>query len=99
MMARYGAAVLRRLCAELLDRADYLLTLARLSMCLDWLAPLQETPTDQANPGRGRAAAQGFSMARRATAAMILDQRLRETSNPPHAKRRLSRCGCNNRRV
>ena len=39
--------VLRRLCAELLDRADYLLTLTRLT-ALDWLAPMSETPTDRA---------------------------------------------------
>jgi hypothetical protein len=39
--------VLRRLCAKLLDRTDYLLTLARLTV-LDWLAPLPETPTDRA---------------------------------------------------
>jgi hypothetical protein len=34
--------MLRRLCAELADRADYLLTLARLTV-LDWLAPLPST--------------------------------------------------------
>ncbi len=39
--------MLRRLCAELLDRAEYLLTLARLTV-LDWLAPMPETPTDRA---------------------------------------------------
>ncbi len=40
--------MLRRLCAELLDRADYLLTVARLTV-LDWLAGLPpETPTDRA---------------------------------------------------
>ncbi len=39
--------MLRRLCAKLLDRADYLLTLARLTV-LDRLAPLPETPTDRA---------------------------------------------------
>jgi hypothetical protein len=38
----------RRLCAEFLDRADYLLTLARLTV-LDWLAgPPPDTPTDRA---------------------------------------------------
>jgi hypothetical protein len=40
-------AMLRRLCAELVDRADYQLTLARLTV-LDWLAPLPEDPTDRA---------------------------------------------------
>jgi hypothetical protein len=35
--------MLRRLCAELLDRADYLFTVARLTV-LDWLAPPRETP-------------------------------------------------------
>jgi hypothetical protein len=39
--------MLRRLCAAFLDRADYLLTLTRLTV-LDWVAPLPETPTDQA---------------------------------------------------
>lgn len=40
--------MLRRLCADLLDRADYLLTLARLTV-LDWVAELPpETPTDRA---------------------------------------------------
>ena len=40
--------VLRRLCAELVDRVDHLLTLARLTV-LDWLAgPPPETPTDRA---------------------------------------------------
>jgi hypothetical protein len=39
--------MLRRLCAKLLDRTDYLLTLARLTI-LDWLAPLPESPTDRA---------------------------------------------------
>ncbi len=39
--------MLRRLCAELLDRAEYLLTLTRLTV-LDWVAPLPETPTDRA---------------------------------------------------
>jgi hypothetical protein len=38
-------SVLRRLSAELLDRADYLFTSARLRV-LDWLAPMPETPTD-----------------------------------------------------
>jgi hypothetical protein len=42
--------MLRRLCAELLDRVDYLLTLVRLTV-LDWLAPLPESrrrrPTEQ----------------------------------------------------
>ncbi len=40
--------MLSGLCAEFLDRADYLLTLARLTV-LDWLAgPAAETPTDRA---------------------------------------------------
>jgi hypothetical protein len=39
--------MLGRLCAELLDRADYLLTLARLTV-LDWLAPKTETAVDRA---------------------------------------------------
>ncbi len=40
--------MLRRLSAGLLDRADYLLTLPRLSV-LDWVAgPPAETPTDRA---------------------------------------------------
>jgi hypothetical protein len=39
--------MLRRLFAELLERADYLLTRTRLSV-LDWLAPPQETPVDRA---------------------------------------------------
>ncbi len=39
--------MLRRLCAELLDRIDYVLTLARVTV-LDWLAPMPETPTDRA---------------------------------------------------
>jgi hypothetical protein len=48
MIAWYGAAMVRRLCAELLVRADCLLTLARLTV-LDWLAgPPPETPTDRA---------------------------------------------------
>ena len=33
--------------SAILDRADYLLTRARLSV-LDWLSPLPETPTDRA---------------------------------------------------
>jgi hypothetical protein len=37
----------RRFCAELLDRADYLLTLARLTV-LDWLSPMPETAVDRA---------------------------------------------------
>jgi hypothetical protein len=38
--------VLSRLCFCILDRADYLLTLARLTV-LDWLAgPMPETPAD-----------------------------------------------------
>jgi hypothetical protein len=41
-------AMLRRLCADLLDRADYLLTLARLTI-VDWLVgPPPQTPTDRA---------------------------------------------------
>ncbi len=40
--------MIRRLCAELLDRADYMLTLARLTV-LDRLAGSPpETPTDRA---------------------------------------------------
>jgi hypothetical protein len=40
--------MLRRLCAELLDRADYLFTVTRLTV-LDWLAgPPPKTPTDRA---------------------------------------------------
>jgi hypothetical protein len=40
--------VLRRLSAGLIDQADYLLTLARLTV-LDWLVgPRPETPTDRA---------------------------------------------------
>jgi hypothetical protein len=39
--------VLRRLCAELLDRADDLLLLARRCV-VAWLAPVPETPTDGA---------------------------------------------------
>jgi hypothetical protein len=40
--------MLRRLCAELLDRTDHLLTLAQLTV-LDWFAgPMPETPTDRA---------------------------------------------------
>ena len=52
-----GCAMLRRLCAELLDRAEYLLTLTRLTV-LDWVAPLPETPTDRAiqEEGEGEAA-------------------------------------------
>jgi hypothetical protein len=39
--------MVRHLCAELLDRVDYLVTLARLTV-LDWLAgPLPETPNDR----------------------------------------------------
>jgi hypothetical protein len=42
-----GWAPLSRPCAELLDRVDYLLTLARLTV--DWLGgPPPETPTDRA---------------------------------------------------
>ncbi len=39
--------MVRRLCFEILDRADYVLTLARLTF-LDWLAPMPETATDRA---------------------------------------------------
>jgi hypothetical protein len=39
--------MLRRICDELLDRADYALTLARRTV-LDWLSPMPETPTDRA---------------------------------------------------
>ncbi len=39
--------MLRRLWTELLDWADYIFTLARLTV-LDWLAPMPETPTDRA---------------------------------------------------
>ena len=49
----------RRLCAELLDRADYLLTLARLTF-LDWLAPLPETPTDRAIREEGERLGRAF---------------------------------------
>jgi hypothetical protein len=45
---RGNDSMLRRPCAELLDRAHYLLTLARLTV-LDWLTgPPLETPTDRA---------------------------------------------------
>jgi hypothetical protein len=50
----------RRLCAEFLDRADYLLTLARLTV-LDWLAgPPPETPTDRAIREEGERLRQAF---------------------------------------
>jgi hypothetical protein len=43
-----GYEMFRRFCAELLDRADYLLTRARLRL-LDWATgPAPETPTDRA---------------------------------------------------
>jgi hypothetical protein len=42
------SSMFRRISAELLDRADYLLTLARL-MVLDWIpGPGPETPVDRA---------------------------------------------------
>ncbi len=37
-----------RICAEALDRADYLITLARLSIHDRIAGPLPETPTDRA---------------------------------------------------
>jgi hypothetical protein len=47
-MSTYGACMLRRRWAELIDHADYLLTLGRLTL-LDWLAGTPpETPTDRA---------------------------------------------------
>jgi hypothetical protein len=51
--------VLRRLCAKFLDRADYLLTLARLTV-LDWLAPMPETPTDRAIREQGERLRKAF---------------------------------------
>jgi hypothetical protein len=46
--AAEGCLMPSRLYSEFLDRADYLLTLARLTV-LDWLAgPPPETPTDKA---------------------------------------------------
>jgi hypothetical protein len=49
----------RRFCAELLDRADYLLTLARLTV-LDWRAPMPETPTDRAIRDEGERIRKAF---------------------------------------
>jgi hypothetical protein len=46
-------------CAELLDRADYLVTLARLAM-LDWLYPPEETPVDRAIREEGVRLRRGF---------------------------------------
>jgi hypothetical protein len=55
-----GAAnLIRRLCSELLDRADYLLKLARLTV-LDWLAPIPETPTDRAIREQGERIRKAF---------------------------------------
>jgi hypothetical protein len=51
--------MLRRLCAELLDRANYQLTLARLTI-LDWLAPMPETPTDRAIREQGERLRKAF---------------------------------------
>ena len=39
--------MIRRLCAELLDRANYVLALARLTL-LDRMAPNTETPVNRA---------------------------------------------------
>ncbi len=53
--------MLRRLCAQLADRADYVLTLARLTV-FDWLAgPPPETPTDKAIRERGERLRAAFS--------------------------------------
>ncbi len=47
-LAAEGCVMFSCLCSEFLDRADYLLTLARLTV-LDWLAgPPPETQTDRA---------------------------------------------------
>jgi hypothetical protein len=52
--------MLRRPCAELLDRTDYLLMLARLT-ALDWLAgPPPETPTDRAIREQGERLCKAF---------------------------------------
>ena len=51
--------MLRRLCAEALDRGDYLLTLARLSV-LDWLVPRPETPADRAIREQGERLRKAF---------------------------------------
>jgi hypothetical protein len=62
--------MLRRLAAELLDRAEYLLTLARLTV-LDWLAPLPESSTDRAIREEGERLRKAFP---------FLDERRRPTS-------------------
>jgi hypothetical protein len=59
--------MLRRLCVELLDRVDYLLTPARLTV-LDWLAPMPRDADRSRHPRRGRAATQGGPVARRSPA-------------------------------
>jgi hypothetical protein len=46
-------------CAELLDRADYPVTLARLAV-LDWLHPSQETPVDRAIREKGERLRKAF---------------------------------------
>ena len=51
--------MLRRLADMALDRADYLLTLARLTL-LDWLAPMPETPTDRAIREKGERLRKAF---------------------------------------
>jgi hypothetical protein len=51
--------MLRRLCAELLDRTDHLLALARLTV-LDWLAPLPETSIDRAIRDEGERIRKAF---------------------------------------
>jgi hypothetical protein len=51
--------MLRRLCTKLLDQADYLVTLARLTI-LDWVAPMPETPTDRAIREQGERLRKAF---------------------------------------
>jgi hypothetical protein len=51
--------MLRRLWIELVGRADYVLTLARLTI-LDWLWPMPETPTDRAIREQGERIRKAF---------------------------------------
>jgi hypothetical protein len=53
--------MLRRLRAALMDRADYVLTMARLTV-LDRLAPLPETGTDKAIREEGERIRKAFPL-------------------------------------
>lgn len=69
--------MLRRLCFEILNRVDYLLTLARLTIA-DWLAgPPPETPTDRAIREEGERIRKAFpksiSIIRSQSTAMMPD--------------------------